>query len=88
MIQREPNEDDLLSVSPQMLERAFNKAFQEAVLKRARLGLNCSTVRDGQVVWLSPEEIFRTYHALPAELRAFDPRLLPPPPGKADSNLA
>jgi hypothetical protein len=67
---------------------AARKAMQEAVLTRARLGLDCCVSRDGKVVWLSPEEIFRTYHALPAELRAFDPKLLPPSPGPADSNLA
>jgi hypothetical protein len=37
---------------------ALNKAAREAVLNHARAGNPVSTLRDGKVVWLQPEEVF------------------------------
>jgi hypothetical protein len=52
------------------LETALQKAFREVILSHARAGRAVPTWRDGQVVWLSPEQVF-------AELGA-------PPPAKPD----
>ena len=43
------------------IDHAIRKAMREAVLTHARLGQPVSTLRDGQVVWLSPEEVFALF---------------------------
>jgi hypothetical protein len=47
-----------------LVDAALNKAAREAVLDHARAGNPVSTMRDGKVVWLQPEEVF----ALVAEM--------------------
>ena len=37
---------------------AVRTAMREAVLMHARLGQPVCTMRDGKVVWLSPQEVF------------------------------
>jgi hypothetical protein len=41
-----------------LVDAALNKAAREAVLDQARAGNPVSTLRDGKVVWLQPEEVF------------------------------
>jgi hypothetical protein len=42
---------------PRWAEAAVRRAVREAVLTHAKLGRPVATWRDGQVVWLQPEEI-------------------------------
>jgi hypothetical protein len=42
-------------------EAAHQKAFREAVLAHARAGNPVSTLRDGKVDWISPEEVFAKF---------------------------
>lgn len=48
---RAPNE-------PTTMEEAVRRAGREAVLTHAKLGQPIPTLRDGKVVWLTPEEVF------------------------------
>lgn len=43
------------------METILQQAAREAVLNHARLGQSVVTMRDGEVVWLSPEEILAMY---------------------------
>ena len=43
------------------LDEAVSKAARLAVLEHARLGFPVAEWRDGQVVWVSPEEILREF---------------------------
>ena len=43
------------------LQAALEAAAREAVLEHARMGRPVCESRDGQVVWVSPEEIFARY---------------------------
>lgn len=45
-----------LSQDTELVTRALTKAAREAVLKSAQAGVAVPTLRDGKVVWLSPEE--------------------------------
>lgn len=40
---------------------AHEEANRTALLEHARMGRSVSTWRDGQVVWITPEEIFARY---------------------------
>jgi hypothetical protein len=40
-----------------LITGALTRATREAVLQHARLGHPVATMRDGKVVWLSPEEV-------------------------------
>jgi hypothetical protein len=40
---------------------AHDAANREALLEHARMGRSVSTWRDGQVVWITPAEIFARY---------------------------
>jgi hypothetical protein len=42
-------------------EAAHERANREAVLEHARMGRSVCEWRDGQVVWITPEEIFARY---------------------------
>lgn len=42
-------------------EAAARQAVREAVLQHAVVGRSVPTWRDGQVVWLTPDEIFALY---------------------------
>ena len=54
--------------NPRLLEAAVRRAVRAAVLEHARAGRAVPEMRDGKVVWISPEEIL----ALPP-LDADDP---------------
>ncbi len=43
------------------VQAAMDRANRTALLRHARLGEPVSTWRDGQVVWLSPKEVFALY---------------------------
>lgn len=46
---------ELLKDTP-LITAALTRAAREAVLKAVRAGLAVPTLRDGKVVWLSPQE--------------------------------
>lgn len=54
-----PN-DDLL-IAALKIEAAVQRAVRAAVLAHARAGHAVSTWRDGQVVWVQPEEILARF---------------------------
>ena len=43
------------------IAKAHADANREALLEHARMGRSVSTMRDGQVVWITPAEIFARY---------------------------
>ena len=43
------------------IQEALDQAVREAVLEHARMGRPVCESRDGQVVWITPEEIFARY---------------------------
>jgi hypothetical protein len=43
------------------IAKAHADANREALLEHARMGRSVSTWRDGQVVWITPAEIFARY---------------------------
>jgi hypothetical protein len=43
------------------LEAALNRATRDALLEHARMGRSVPESRGGQVVWVTPEEIFARY---------------------------
>jgi hypothetical protein len=47
------------------IDLAVRKAMREAVLTHARMGRSVPTLRDGKVVWLSPDEIFAIFASEP-----------------------
>ncbi len=47
------------------LETALQKAFREVILGHARAGRAVPVSRDGNVVWLQPEQIFAELGAPP-----------------------
>jgi hypothetical protein len=49
-----------------LIDAAIRKAVREEVLSNARLGFPVCTLRDGKVVWLSPQEIFEQFANEPA----------------------
>jgi hypothetical protein len=51
--------------NPALIDAAVRKAVREAVLMHARLGNSVCTLRDGRVVWLSPQEIFDQFACEP-----------------------
>lgn len=44
-----------------LIDAAHDRANRTALLRHARLGELVSTWRDGQVVWLTPKEVFAMY---------------------------
>lgn len=48
-------------IDHEAINRAHEVAFREAVLEHARMGRPVSVVRNNQIVWLSPEEVFAEY---------------------------
>lgn len=43
------------------LQAALDRATKTALLEHARMGRSVCEGRDGQVVWITPEEIFARY---------------------------
>jgi hypothetical protein len=43
------------------VDRAHERANREALLEHARMGRSVCESRDGQVVWITPAEIFARY---------------------------
>jgi hypothetical protein len=52
--------DEMLKLRP-AIEAAHEKANREALLEHARMGRSVPESRDGQVVWVTPAEIFARY---------------------------
>lgn len=52
---------DELFADDALITDAINRAMREAVLSHARAGNPVATCRDGQVVWISPEEILERF---------------------------
>ncbi len=51
---------DLLAMN-EAFDRAHAAATRDALLEHARMGRSVSQMRDGQIVAVSPEEIFARY---------------------------
>jgi hypothetical protein len=49
-----------------VITAALQRAVREAVLQHARAGFPVSTMRDGKVVWIPPEEILARFADPPA----------------------
>lgn len=47
-----------VEAKPNAADDAVRQATREAVLMHARLGQPVCTLRDGKVVWLTPQEVF------------------------------
>lgn len=43
------------------VQAALDRATRDALLEHARMGRPVCESRDGQVVWVSPEEVFARY---------------------------
>lgn len=52
---------DHLIADNSTIEVALQRAGREAALTHAKLGRSIPTWRDGQVVWITPAEIFARY---------------------------
>lgn len=50
-----------LLTDPEFVRDKLGRAFQEAILDHARAGYPVATSRDGQVVWVPPEEILARF---------------------------
>ncbi len=50
-----------------LMDRAVQRAVREAVLTHARAGNPVAAWRDGQVVWVQPEEVFQILAKLPRD---------------------
>ena len=50
----------------ELIGEALSRATREALLVHARAGRSVPVSRDGQVVWLTPVEIFARYGESPA----------------------
>jgi hypothetical protein len=67
MNKKNPKLDAALA-NPALMDAAVRKAVREAVLMHARLGNPVCTLKEGQVVWLSPQEVFDQFASeTPAE---------------------
>ncbi|HXD85609.1 MAG TPA: hypothetical protein VN641_03890 [Urbifossiella sp.] len=51
---------DILALNAE-LDAAHEKAARSARLEHARMGRSVCESHDGQIVWLTPEEIFASY---------------------------
>jgi hypothetical protein len=45
----------------ELITSAVQKAAREAVLRAAREGLSVPTIREGKVVWLTPQEVLAQF---------------------------
>ena len=52
---------DRMQADNARLEQALAHATRDALLEHARMGRTVPESRDGQVVWVTPEEIFARY---------------------------
>jgi hypothetical protein len=52
---------DSIRARRQATDEAHAKANREALLEHARMGRSVPEGRDGQVVWITPAEIFARY---------------------------
>lgn len=57
---KSPLWDEMMALRP-AIAKAHADANREAVLTHARLGQSVCESRDGQVVWVTPAEIFARY---------------------------
>ena len=58
----QPNQQEPQRLAdPAILQAALQRAGREALLQHARAGNSVSVVRDGKVVWLTPEEILARF---------------------------
>jgi hypothetical protein len=66
-----------LLADKEALLAAFRQGVQQAVLAHARAGNPVATWRDGQVVWIPPEEILARFAAEGAAVTAAAPATAP-----------
>jgi hypothetical protein len=52
---------DTILADNEQIGAALRRAGREAALTHARMGRSIPEWRDGQVVWITPEEIFARY---------------------------
>jgi hypothetical protein len=52
--------DEMMKLRP-AIDAAHEKANREALLEHARMGRSVAESRDGQIVWVTPAEIFARY---------------------------
>lgn len=52
--------DEMAALHP-AIDAAHARANRDALLEHARMGRSVSEWRDGQVVWVTPEEVFARY---------------------------
>jgi hypothetical protein len=52
---------DRIRAENSLLEAALKQAARDALLEHARMGRSVPESRDGQVVWVTPEEVFARY---------------------------
>ena len=50
-----------LAVKAELITEAIRRAVREAVVPHAKLGRAVPVARDGEVVWLSPDEILSQF---------------------------
>lgn len=50
-----------LHSSPTVVDAAIQRAMQEAVVSHALAGRPVAIWRDGQVAWVQPDEVLRTF---------------------------
>ncbi|MCX7410313.1 MAG: hypothetical protein NTZ32_19740 [Planctomycetales bacterium] len=50
-----------LHPSPTVVDAAIQRAMQEAVVSHALAGRPVAIWRDGQVAWVQPDEVLRTF---------------------------
>ncbi|MFO0803076.1 MAG: hypothetical protein U0791_08155 [Gemmataceae bacterium] len=61
MIQTLDNRMERMMAENAGLQAALDRATKTALLEHARMGRSVCEGRDGQVVWITPEEIFARY---------------------------
>jgi hypothetical protein len=54
---KEMDRVDRIFAERTLIDRALQRAVREAILRHKKLGNPIATWRDGQVVWIPPEEI-------------------------------
>ena len=52
---------DAPAIPHERIEAELEKEFRSLLLEHARMGRSVCEGRDGQVVWITPEEIFARY---------------------------
>jgi hypothetical protein len=61
MDERQPSLSVVHAVNHARIEAELEKEFRSLLLEHARMGRSVCEGRDGQVAWITPEEIFARY---------------------------